>query len=358
MFIIRIAAKRWPEAGIKAASAIFIRRRRTMKIKMEKLALLAFVMIAVGLAASCAQPTAKLRVSRNEVQKGDPVTVSWETKNAKTIELNGEKVQAIGAKTVTPNQTTNFEVIAKRGKKDARDRAIVTVNTVTAPAPNITLRAEPSAVEPGQNATLRWSTQNAKSVTISELGEVPSSGERTVSPRASTTYTGTATGDGGTATASARVTVTEPSAPVTTPTDTRPRGNPQPADPAISEQFTRAIAAIFFEYDKADLLPAEQEKLRRAAEWLQQDRHRTITFRIEGNCDPRGTAEYNLGLGDRRARAAKNFLVNLGVDPNRIETVSYGLEKAMGREEGSPRIVPSWAHDRRDDFIYLRGGER
>ena len=86
--------------------------------------------------------------------------------------------------------------------------------------------------------------------------------------------------------------------------------------------------------------------------------HRTITFRIEGNCDPRGTAEYNLGLGDRRARAAKSFLTDLGVDASRIETVSYGLEKAMGREEGSPGIVPSWAHDRRDDFIYLRGGER
>ncbi len=331
-----------------------------MKIKIEKLALLIPIIVTVSLAAGCPQPSAKLKVSRNEIKQGDPVTVSWETKNAKTIELNGEKVQAIGAKTVTPSQTTGFEVVAKRGKKNARDNATVKVNTVTAPAPAMTLRAEPSAVEPGQNATLRWSTNNAKTVTISGLGEVPAAGERAVSPRTSTTYTGTAVGDGGTATASARVTVTEPPPPEPPPTPVRPRGNPQPeaANPAIAEQFTRAVSAIFFDYDKAELQPAEQEKLRRAAEWLQQDMHRTITFRIEGNCDPRGTAEYNLGLGDRRARAAKSFLTNLSVDASRVETVSYGLEKAMGQEEGSSRIAPSWAHDRRDDFIYLRGGER
>ena len=328
-----------------------------MKLKIEKLSFLAFVIVTVSLAAGCPQPSAKLKVSRNEIQKGDPVTVSWETKDAKTVELNGEKVQAIGAKTLTPSQTENFELVAKRGKKDARDRATVKVNTVTAPAPTISLRSEPSAIEPGQSATLSWSASNAKTVNISGLGEVPASGQRSVTPRTSTTYTGTATGDGGTATASARVTVTEPPA-AEPPRSERPRGNPQPeSNPSAAEQFTRAVSAIFFDYDKADLQPAEQDKLRRAADWLQQDPHRTITFRIEGNCDPRGTAEYNLGLGDRRARAAKNFLTNLGIDPSRIETVSYGLEKALGKEEGSPRVVPSWAHDRRDDFVYLRGGQ-
>lgn len=325
-----------------------------MKVKMRKSASLAFIVIAASLAWSCAQPTAKLKVSRNEVKPGDPVVVSWETKNAKTIELNGQKVEKIGAKTVTPDQTTNYEVVAKRGKKEARDSASVKVNTTKAAAPTISLRAEPSAIEHGQNATLRWATENAKVVSISGLGDVPASGEREVSPRVSTTYTGTALGEGGTATASARVTVTE-TAPAAAE---RPRGNPLPSEPAMAEQFTRAVAAIFFDYDKADLQPAEQDKLRRAAEWLLQDRHRTITFRIEGNCDPRGTAEYNLGLGDRRARAAKNFLAGLGVEAARIETVSYGLEKAQGASEGAPGVIPSWAHDRRDDFIYLGGGEQ
>jgi peptidoglycan-associated lipoprotein len=325
-----------------------------MNERMKKLSLLACVAVTASLAWGCAPPTAKIKVSRDEIKKGDPVTVSWETKNAKTIELNGEKVEKIGAKTVTPADTTRYEVVARRGKKDARDSATVKVTSVSAPAPTISLRAEPSAIEQGQNATLRWTTGNAKVVQISGLGDVPPEGERAVSPRVSTTYTGTAIGDGGTATASARVTVTEPPPP---PVAERPRGTPRAEPtPTIAELFARAVTAIYFDYDKADLKPTEQEKLRRAAEWLLQDRHRTIVFRIEGNCDPRGTAEYNLGLGDRRARAAMNFLASLGVDAGRIETVSYGLEKAQGAEEGSPDIIPSWAHDRRDDFVYLRGG--
>jgi peptidoglycan-associated lipoprotein len=79
-------------------------------------------------------------------------------------------------------------------------------------------------------------------------------------------------------------------------------------------------------------------------------------FRIEGNCDPRGTEEYNIGLGERRAQAAREFLASLGVDATRIQTVSYGKERAAGTSEGSPESRPSWAHDRRDDFIYVSGG--
>ena len=130
------------------------------------------------------------------------------------------------------------------------------------------------------------------------------------------------------------------------------------AEPAIGELFGKAVTAVYFEFDKADLTAAAQEKLRRIAEWLLQSPHRTISFRIEGNCDPRGTEEYNLGLGDRRARAAKDFLASLGVDVNRIDTISYGLEKAIGDSEGSPDVAPSWAHDRRDDFVYLSGGKQ
>lgn len=326
-----------------------------MNRRIRKLPLLMFVISLTALGWGCAPPTAKIKVSRSEVEKGDPVTVSWETKNAKQVQLNDQPVEKIGARTVTPEQTTTYELLAKRGRKEARDSATVNVRVKTMPAPTITLRAEPDAIEHGQSAKLSWTTTNAKIVTISGLGDVPASGEREVSPRVSTTYTGTAIGDGGTATASVRITVTEPPPPP--PPVERPRVT-QPPEPAIEEQFARAVTAIFFDFDKAELKPSEQEKLRRAAEWLLQDRNRSIVFRIEGNCDPRGTAEYNLGLGDRRARAAKNFLVSLGVDASRIETVSYGLEKAQGTYEGAPDIIPSWAHDRRDDFVYLRGGER
>jgi len=311
------------------------------------------VLMAV-LFGACASPTAKLTVSRNDVTAGEAVTVKWETKNAKEISLNGQKVDKIGGKSVTPTDTTKYEIVAKRGKKTARDSATVTVTVVKAPEPKVSLTAEQSALELGQSTKLRWATENAKIVTITGLGEVPGSGEREISPRASTTYTATALGDGGSATASARVTVTEPPPP--------PQPQPPPPEPvkepSAEAQFKAVARSIFFDYDKSDLLQPEQDKLRTLAEWLNLERNRSIAFRIEGNCDPRGTAEYNLGLGDRRARAIQAFLVSLGVDPGRMETMSYGSEKAQGTDEGSSSSPPSWAYDRRGDFVYLRGDIR
>jgi peptidoglycan-associated lipoprotein len=329
-----------------------------MTRKFRQLTLLSIAAMIASLLSACAPPTAKLTVSSNEVKSGEPVTVKWETKNAKEITLNGEKVDKIGGKSVIPTATTKYEIVARRGKKDARDSATVTVNTTRAAAPTVTLKADQSAIERGQNTKLTWATTNSKIITISGLGEVPATGEREVSPRVSTTYTATALGDGGNATASARITVTDPPPP---PMAERPRtiaGETKTKEPAIAEQFRNVMKPIFFDLDKSDIKPSEQDKLRRLAEWLNRENNRTIVFRVEGNCDPRGTSEYNLGLGDRRARAVKDFLVSLGIDPSRFETVSYGSEKAAGRDEGSPEVAPSWANDRRADFVYVRGGDR
>ncbi|MGE0126781.1 MAG: OmpA family protein [Blastocatellales bacterium] len=317
--------------------------------------LLLSVTIIAGLLSACKPPTAKLTVSRNDIKSGEAVTVKWETKNAKEVTLNGEKVDKIGGKSVIPKDTTKFEVVAKRGKKEARDSATVNVSTTKAAAPAVTLKTDQSALERGQNTKLRWSTENAKIVTISGMGEVPASGEREISPRVSTTYTATALGDGGNATASVRVSVTDPPPP---PMAERRRTTTETKEPPAADQFRAVARMVFFDYDKSDILPSEQEKLRRLADWLNQDRNRPIAFRVEGSCDPRGTSEYNLGLGDRRARAIKEFLVSLGVDPSRIETVSYGSEKAQGSDEGSTSSPPSWAYDRRGEFAYLRGGDK
>jgi peptidoglycan-associated lipoprotein len=321
-----------------------------MKSKIDKLSLLLFVMLISVLISACAPPTAKIKVSRSEIKAGEPVNVSWETKNAKSIELNGQTVDKIGSKTFTPADTTNYEIVARRGKKLARDRTVVRVEIIKPPAPTARLTAEPDAIERGKNTKLKWSTENAKIITIEGLGEVPASGEREVSPRVSTTYSLSSVGDGGSASASARVTVIDPPPPVAE----RPRVTDP--GPSIADQFKSIMASVFFELDSFELKTTEEAKLRRMADWLNQDKNRTIVFMVEGNCDPRGTAEYNIGLGDRRARTVKDFLGSLGVDPNRIDTISYGLERAKGADEGSPDIVPSWANDRRDDFVYKSGG--
>ena len=331
-----------------------------MTRKLRQLTLLSVVVGMAAFFSACAPPTAKLTVSRNDVNSGEPVTVRWETKNAKEVTLNGEKVDKIGGKSVIPNQTTKYEIVAKRGKKEARESATVNVNTKRAVAPTVRLTADESAIERGKNTKLRWETTNSKIVTISGVGEVSGSGEREISPRVSTTYTATALGDGGNATASVRVTVTDPPPP---PIAERPRTvnapeTPKPVNRPIADQFASIMKPVYFDLDKADIRESEQGKLRTLAEWLNRDTNRTIVFKVEGNCDPRGTSEYNLGLGDRRARAVKDFLVSLGVDPSRIETVSFGSEKASGKDEGEAGVVGTWANDRRADFVYLRGGEK
>ncbi|MGH9803218.1 MAG: OmpA family protein, partial [Blastocatellia bacterium] len=240
------------------------------------------------------------------------------------------------------------------------ESATVNVTTKKAAAPTVKLTVDQSAIERGQNTKLHWETTNSKIVTISGVGEVSGSGEREVSPRVSTTFTATALGDGGNATASVRVTVTDPPPPpiAERPRTVAPVETPKPTTRPISDLFANVMKPIYFDLDKADIRDSEQAKLRTLAEWLNRENNRTVVFKIEGNCDPRGTSEYNLGLGDRRARAVKDFLISLGVEPSRVETVSFGSEKAVGKDEGEAGIVGGWANDRRADFVYLRGGEK
>jgi peptidoglycan-associated lipoprotein len=82
---------------------------------------------------------------------------------------------------------------------------------------------------------------------------------------------------------------------------------------------------VFFDYDSYEIRPDAQDTLRKQGAWLQQYRQYTVT--IEGHCDERGTREYNLALGERRANSVKNYLVALGVDANRVQTISYGKER-------------------------------
>jgi len=86
-----------------------------------------------------------------------------------------------------------------------------------------------------------------------------------------------------------------------------------------------ALFEVYFDYDKYNLLPESMKKLDKTASWLNENTARKI--RIEGNCDERGTNEYNIALGQRRADSAKNYLIKKGVGADRIATITYGEEK-------------------------------
>ena len=110
-------------------------------------------------------------------------------------------------------------------------------------------------------------------------------------------------------------------------------------------QAEGALMPIYFDYDKSNLKADAKENLGKTSAWL--SKKPTVNIKIEGNCDERGTNEYNMALGERRASSAKEYLVKLGVSAVRLETVSLGEEKPLdpGHSEAA------WAKNRRDDFI-------
>jgi len=146
-------------------------------------------------------------------------------------------------------------------------------------------------------------------------------------------------------------------APVSTPTVVTvepvatPAPNPAPkvdadniANRSMSE-LSGMLKPAFFDYDKADVRADARDVLAADATWLKK--YPTVMFTIEGHTDERGTAQYNLALGDRRANAAKDYIVSLGVDASRIKTVSYGKERpfSTGHDEDA------WQKNRRANFV-------
>lgn len=104
---------------------------------------------------------------------------------------------------------------------------------------------------------------------------------------------------------------------------------------------------VYFDYDAFDLSPTARSALQQNANWLQSNPEARVE--VEGHCDNRGTVEYNLALGAKRARAARDYLVSLGVSPQRLSTISYGEELPVCREESDA----CWQQNRRAHFLVL-----
>jgi peptidoglycan-associated lipoprotein len=195
-----------------------------------------------------------------------------------------------------------------------------------------TLSANPTSIQRGQSATLTWSTDAATDVTL-EGNKVDPSGSQTVSPTDTTTYHLSAKGASGTQDATATITVTAPPPPPT------PTPAPPPPPPA-----TLTVTDIYFDYDKADLRPESQAALSQIAQLMSQNPNWKV--KIEGNCDDRGSAMYNLALGERRANAAMQALTQAGVPASQLQAVSYGKEKPVCTDAKED----CWQKNRHDHF--------
>ena len=209
-----------------------------------------------------------------------------------------------------------------------------------APArPTVTLQANPTSLNKGDATTLSWSSTNATQLAIApDVGPVAPEGSTKVTPGDSTTYTITASGPGGSADASVRVTLA--AAPPPPP--------PTPSGPSIEELFTKEVRDAYFDLDKADLRPDAREALSKTADFLKN--YPSVKVNIEGHCDERGSTEYNLALGDRRAAAVKQFLVSQGIGADRMSTVSFGKEKPFCMESNET----CWQQNRRGHFVMAR----
>jgi len=205
----------------------------------------------------------------------------------------------------------------------------------TAAAPTATITADPGAIDLGQSVVLNWRSQNASAVSIDGIGDVNLNGTQTVSPSNSTNFHLLAKGDGGTAEANVRVTVRVPVAP------TAP---PPAADMGSEAAFHQNVQDIFFDYDSYDLRPDASTSVTQAASYLAA--HPSIKVIIGGYCDDRGSAEYNLALGENRANSARAALVSAGVSSNRLRVISYGKEKQFCTDE----TESCWQQNRRAQF--------
>jgi len=204
--------------------------------------------------------------------------------------------------------------------------------------PTVTLQANPTTINKGDASTLSWSSTNSTQLTISpEVGAVAPEGSTKVTPSESTTYTITASGPGGSADSTVRVTV---SAPAPTP--------PPATNATLEEMFLKEVQDAYFDLDKADIRSDARSALAKTADFLRN--YPQVKVVIEGHCDERGSTEYNLALGDRRAAAVKQYLVSLGIGADRVSTVSYGKEKPFCMESNED----CWQKNRRGHFVMAK----
>jgi peptidoglycan-associated lipoprotein len=202
---------------------------------------------------------------------------------------------------------------------------------------------EPASIERGQSAVLRWNVSGSTNVAIGNgIGTVPANGNQRVTPSDTTTYTLTASGAGGDTTATATLRVTAPPPPPPPPT------NNSGARGTLESRVQSDLRDALYDYDSNNIRDDARAALTADADALKRilADFPNATFNVEGHCDERGSAEYNLGLGDRRATSARDFLTQLGVPANRLKTISYGKERPVCTESDES----CWQRNRRAHF--------
>jgi peptidoglycan-associated lipoprotein len=228
-------------------------------------------------------------------------------------------------------------VVAGCNKKPQKAAPSTYTPPPAAVKPTVSLSADKTTINPGESAKLTWTSTDANNVSIApEVGAVTAQGTTTVTPAKSTTYTVTASGPGGNADATASIAVNTPAV------------SEAPKTSSIDELFLQEVADAYFDYDSAELRPDARQAIQKDAAFFKQ--YPTMRVTIEGHCDERGSTEYNLALGQRRANAVMQYLVSLGIPESRLNATSWGKEKPFCMEA----TEACYAKNRRGHFVQAK----
>ena len=200
--------------------------------------------------------------------------------------------------------------------------------------PTATLSADRTSINKGESVKLTWSTTDAANVSIApEVGAVTPEGSTTVSPSTSTTYTLTASSAGGNTDATVRIAVNAPVA--------------EAPKLGFDELWNKEVRDAYFDYDSAEIRADARQALQKTADFLKNYPQARVT--IEGHCDERGSAEYNMALGDKRAEAAKQYLVQVGIPGGQLNVVSYGKARPACEDHDEA----CWQRNRRIHIVSM-----
>ncbi len=208
----------------------------------------------------------------------------------------------------------------------------------TVAPPELEVRIEPELIREGESALLTWEATNADRVMIDHnIGPVETSGRIKFFPEGTTSYELAAEGAGGTVVRNVTVEVLTDE----TISEEDLTGRP------LREQFESFVQPVFFEYDSTELTSEALVILDESIGWLTRPETRQVRLLIEGHCDQRGTEEYNLALGDKRAQTVRAYLLAGAVNGSRMKTLSLGEERPF-----DPRQTEqAWALNRRAHFV-------
>jgi peptidoglycan-associated lipoprotein len=204
--------------------------------------------------------------------------------------------------------------------------------------PGLEARIEPELIQEGESALLTWEATNADRVVIDHnIGSVEVSGRIRFFPEGTTSYEVAAEGAGGTMVKNVTVEVLMDEIISEEDLTGRP----------LREQFESFVQPVFFKYDRTELTSEARNALNESIGWLTRSENAQVRFLIEGHCDQRGTEEYNLALGDKRAQTVRAYLLEGGVDGGRMRTLSLGEERPFD----SRQTEQAWALNRRAHFV-------